>query len=56
MNNGYYRFISERVYNKTICQYVNGHWCLINELGPDTIYELQKKGLELDSLVEYMEI
>lgn len=54
MKDGYYRFTSERAAMKCIAQLVDGRWYLINEIGPVSLEEIQRRGWTLDRRVKGM--
>ena len=56
MKNGYYRFTSERARSKSIAQFLHGEWYCLNEVGPVTMEELNRRGWTLDSRVKGMKI
>lgn len=53
--NGYYRFTSERASYKSIAQYINGDWYLIGEENPVTLEEINRRGWEVEGMVENMD-
>lgn len=56
INGKYYRLSSERALEKSIAQYLNNKWYLIGEAHPVSLNEINRRGWELDSIVEDMEI
>ena len=52
MKNGYYFFTSERASNKAIAQHINGEWFCVNEVGPVTLEELNRRGWDLEKRVK----
>ncbi|QIG69758.1 hypothetical protein EVB81_189 [Rhizobium phage RHph_I46] len=52
LKNGFYFFTSERASNKAIAQYINGEWFSINEVGPITLEELNRRGWDLEKRVK----
>lgn len=49
---GYYYFKSERASHRSIAQLCLGNWHTINEEGPLTLEELNRRGWELDEKVK----
>lgn len=56
MKDGYYRFKCERSITKSIAQHIKGRWFLIGEADPVSLDEINRRGWELDGIVENMEI
>lgn len=54
MKNGFYRLTSDRASYKSIAQYIDGEWYCINEIGPVTLAELNRRGWNLDTRVKKM--
>lgn len=44
MENGYYWFTSERASSRSVGQFIDGEWYLINEVGPVSIEEINRRG------------
>lgn len=54
MKDGYYRFTSERSAQKSIGQLIDGQWYLVNEVGPVSMDEINRRGWTLGRRVKGM--
>ncbi len=52
MKNGYYWLTSERASKRSVCQYINDEWFLINEVGPVTLDEIIQRGWVLGKYIK----